>query len=259
MRRFCKIVLVFMFVNIVTVLCPMWATGNPSELPQFSIQPSAITVWEGETFTLNFTIGNLDAGFEMYGFSTRPIFVYDLSNYNESVLKLELVDEGPFLRQFPTPPYTSESCTLFSPFFAEERPDGSFYPPYVAVFLLPVIDPSVSNPVFPEGNGTLETWTFKAKAQGTTIVAFEGLLGGNASTQTVVSYELNATVEVKHQNGDLNADRLVDIRDISLASRAFGSVPGYPNWNAAADMNQNSMIDIRDIALIAKNFGKTFS
>jgi hypothetical protein len=244
-----------MLANMVTVLCPIWARGNPSELPQVSIQPSAITVWEGETFSLNFTISNLDVGFEMWGFGTVPIWgVKYFGNYNGSVLELESVEEGPFLKQFPTPPYTSENCTGFL-FFKE--PDGGWV---MSIWLKSVWDPSDGlNPVFPEGNGTLATLTFKAKAQGTTSVTFEGLLIGNASAPTEVSYDLNATIEVKHRNGDLNGDGLVDVKDIAMVGKAFGSCPSDANWMTQADMNQDSRIDIRDVALIAKNFGKTFS
>jgi len=57
--------------------------------------------------------------------------------------------------------------------------------------------------------------------------------------------------------GDLNADRQIDIRDIAIASLAFGSYPNHPRWNIRADVYQDNKIDIRDIAQIAKNFGKT--
>ncbi len=159
MRRFCKVVLAFMLVNIVIVLCPMWARGNPSELPQVSIQPSAITVWEGETFSLNFTINNLDAGFEMFGFQAGPSPYFGILNH--SVVELESVKEGPFLKQFPTPPYTSENCTFFAYFI--ESGGGSV----MGIALLSASVPG-PNTVFPSGNGTLATMDFKAIAQGTT-------------------------------------------------------------------------------------------
>lgn len=248
MVRFCRIVLVFMLANMVTVLCPMMARGNPSELPQVSLQPSAITVWEGETFSLNITISNLDASFEMYGLSLVSIWRYPWW----LVFEPESVEEGPFLRQFPTPPYTSENCTWFYSFFNSIGWN-------IGMLLYPAADPSVSNPVFPEGNGTLATLTFKAKVQGTATIAFEGWLCGNISAPTLVSYDLNATLEVKRRNGDLNGDGRVDMKDIAMVSRAFGSRPSDADWMIQADMNQDSKIDLRDIALIARNFGKTFS
>jgi parallel beta-helix repeat protein len=56
--------------------------------------------------------------------------------------------------------------------------------------------------------------------------------------------------------GDINKDGKVDMRDIALAARAFGSHPNHPRWNLIGDINQDDKIDLRDIAIIARNFGK---
>lgn len=56
--------------------------------------------------------------------------------------------------------------------------------------------------------------------------------------------------------GDLNGDGKCDIRDIAIVAKAFGSYPGYPNWNPIADLNGDLKVDIKDIATVAKDFGK---
>lgn len=56
--------------------------------------------------------------------------------------------------------------------------------------------------------------------------------------------------------GDLTYDRKVDIRDLAIAAKAFGSYPGHLGWNPIADINHDNQVDIRDIATIAKNYGK---
>jgi len=56
--------------------------------------------------------------------------------------------------------------------------------------------------------------------------------------------------------GDINGDGTVNILDISLVARAFGSEPGHPNWNAAADLNNDEVISIVDIYMVAKEYGK---
>ncbi len=56
--------------------------------------------------------------------------------------------------------------------------------------------------------------------------------------------------------GDTNKDSRVDMRDIALTARAFGSYPDHPRWNQIADINQDNKINMIDIAQIAKNFGK---
>jgi hypothetical protein len=63
---------------------------------------------------------------------------------------------------------------------------------------------------------------------------------------------------------DLDGDGgLTDMRDISIAAKAFGSTAGNPRWNPIADITgpvslvPDGMVDMRDIALVAKHFGET--
>jgi parallel beta-helix repeat protein len=58
--------------------------------------------------------------------------------------------------------------------------------------------------------------------------------------------------------GDLNMNGKVDMKDISIASRAFGSYPSHSRWNPTADENEDNRIDMVDIALTCRNFGKTY-
>lgn len=51
-------------------------------------------------------------------------------------------------------------------------------------------------------------------------------------------------------------DGIVNMRDIAIAARAFGSTPGSSNWNPNADFNNDGTIDMKDIALVARNFGQ---
>jgi ABC-type transport system substrate-binding protein len=50
-------------------------------------------------------------------------------------------------------------------------------------------------------------------------------------------------------------DMKVDIKDVALAAKAFGSYPGADRWSTVADINSDYKIDIKDIAAIAKMFG----
>jgi hypothetical protein len=56
--------------------------------------------------------------------------------------------------------------------------------------------------------------------------------------------------------GDVNNDGVVDVRDIAIFGKAFGSYPGHPRWNPAADLDGNGIVNILDGVKIAKNFGK---
>jgi Ca2+-binding EF-hand superfamily protein len=56
--------------------------------------------------------------------------------------------------------------------------------------------------------------------------------------------------------GDVNGDGRVDLKDIALVARAFGSTPTSPNWNPAADINGDGIVNMQDIAIVARNFGQ---
>lgn len=57
---------------------------------------------------------------------------------------------------------------------------------------------------------------------------------------------------------DLNGDGKIDVKDILIASKAYGSFPGHPRWNPTADINDDRKIDLRDLYLVSSNFGKTY-
>ncbi len=56
--------------------------------------------------------------------------------------------------------------------------------------------------------------------------------------------------------GDINGDGKVDIKDVAIVAKAFGSYPGHYLWNPDGDFNQDGKIDIRDLVIVAKNFGR---
>jgi hypothetical protein len=57
--------------------------------------------------------------------------------------------------------------------------------------------------------------------------------------------------------GDLNEDESVNIHDMFVVAKAFGSSPGHPLWNPKADVDGNGIINIYDLFVVAKNYGKT--
>jgi hypothetical protein len=81
---------------------------------------------------------------------------------------------------------------------------------------------------------------------------------------STVPGEVNVTSNVKSSTmlvkvrllGDVNDDGTVDINDAIDGVNAFGSSPGYPNWNLAADVNNDGVVNILDLIVLASNFGK---
>ena len=52
-------------------------------------------------------------------------------------------------------------------------------------------------------------------------------------------------------------DGVVDIFDLNKAGKAYGSVVGEPEYDSDVDLNKDGRVDMRDIALIGKNYGST--
>ena len=56
--------------------------------------------------------------------------------------------------------------------------------------------------------------------------------------------------------GDVSRDNKVDITDLAMVGKAFGSDSEGSNWNPDADLNRDGEIDIVDLAIVGKNFGR---
>jgi hypothetical protein len=92
-----------------------------------------------------------------------------------------------------------------------------------------------------EGNGLLGDFTVYA----TSLYGYP--IPQPAANQTIFKVILLA---------DINGDGKVDMVDLWLVAKAFGSYPGYPNWNPQADVDGNGKVDMIDIWIVAKSFGK---
>lgn len=67
----------------------------------------------------------------------------------------------------------------------------------------------------------------------------------------------NGTVAVR-LSGDVNGDGRVDLKDLALIARAFGSSPTSPNWNPNADINGDGVVNMKDITLVARDLGQHY-
>jgi hypothetical protein len=204
-----------------------------------------------ETFTINITINDVDAGWRVIAVQFRLI-------YNATLLKLLNVTEGPFMAQ---------AGDTFLMCFVEE--DDLVYGANIVVGILLLPNATGQWNVFPEGTGTIATITFQ------TIYQHRGIENPplscilqltetkiiNEDLREIIHREEDGYYEILPNNiGDINWDYKVDILDVATASLAFGSSPGHPRWNSIADITgpegePDGKVDILDLALIAINFG----
>ena len=66
------------------------------------------------------------------------------------------------------------------------------------------------------------------------------------------------TIEPRHHlETDLNKDGTVNIQDLFIVAKAFGTKEGDPNYNSIADVDNNKEVNIADLYEVAKDYGKT--
>ena len=56
--------------------------------------------------------------------------------------------------------------------------------------------------------------------------------------------------------GDVNGDGKVNIEDVAIVAKHFGTTPSSPTWNPACDLDNNGKVDIADVAIVAQAFGQ---
>ena len=59
----------------------------------------------------------------------------------------------------------------------------------------------------------------------------------------------------KGYSGDVNRDYVVDIFDLVMVAKGYGTIPGDEDWDPASDVNGDGTIDIFDIVIVAGQYG----
>ena len=207
--------------------------------PGLEAKPSAYTAKTlGEKFTVNVTVAGV---VNLYSFE------FQLS-YNTTLLDATAVTVGSFLN----PPYRVTKQII----------DDS-----AGLIWLSVESqgPAPST----NGSGTLATVTFMvAMDSGIWYKGFMPLECDLHLSGTIL--KTNGEVTVPHHTadpsfhyaympipGDLNSDGTVNIFDLRIVAKAFGSRPGDPYWDPRADLNLDGKISIYDLVLVAINYGRT--
>jgi PKD repeat protein len=224
-----------------------WAIIYVAPKPYFRIEPETADLGLlNKEFQINITLNDLDA-------NQRAIAVQFRLLYNGTLLRLMSITEGPFMKQ--------AGATWFV--YANNTGDP-YYGDYAIVGILIMPNATGQRNTFPAGNGTLATITFKA------ILQERGLSRPPLSCdfkliETLIVDDSMGLVTHIVQNGvyrmhptniaDVNYDGKVDITDLAMASAAFGSYPGHPQWNPACDINSDRRIDIIDVAMVSGQYG----
>ncbi len=109
------------------------------------------------------------------------------------------------------------------------------------------------------GSGALAYIAFTPQSLNitTTIQITDIELLNTADNEIATVGPVSTTITVRLL-ADVNGDNVVNMKDIAIVARSFGSVIGPPpssNWNLAADINYDGTVNMKDIALVARAFG----
>jgi len=220
--------------------------GSP-ELPSVFVDPSRIvdkTLVSGQKFTVTIKIADVT---DLWGFGVNIKWkssLLDVADNPSTQGIVEGVTEGNFLKTGGETKFTAKL----------DQNQGT----------LSVASTLLSGGTHQSGDGTLFTIEFTVQELGgTTLDLYD--TGVNVKgpppdyTPTPTQHTdkdgffANTTVLV----GDINGDGKVDIFDVVLLAKAFGTKPGDPAWNQGADLNNDGIVDIFDVVTIAKNFGQS--
>jgi parallel beta-helix repeat protein len=86
-----------------------------------------------------------------------------------------------------------------------------------------------------------------------TITAEASVLPGESDTADNTYIDGNVQVKIP---GDINGDGIVDVKDLSIVSIAYGSLEGEPDYDPIADLNNDGIVDMKDLTTVGRNLGK---
>lgn len=184
----------------------------------------------GETFSINVTVANVS-----------NLLGYDFNmSYNTAILTCTGVSVGP-LNNMPSPLWLVDDIV------------GNVW-----------VNVTYGTPFTTISPATLASITFLIQGRGSSVfdlysTSLVDTLGESISHEVSDGYFVNGSPY------DLNKDGHIDILDIRIVAKAFGSAavddPETPwdetlNWNPIADVNADGLVNIFDLRLVAKHYGE---
>jgi len=203
----------------------------------------------GEPVVIDITINDLRAEDKLVAMEWKLRFDPDL---------LEVLDctEGNFLKLEAENATAVTGDSYGSHFYYEHDPGTDF----VISFSLYYRHPWPPE-IFPDGTGTLATITFNAisipeEFTEVDLTIFDVTMLDVDGNGIVYDHLEHGKYIVPTAAEDINIDGRVNIQDLFILGKSFGSYPGHPRWDARADVNVDGKVGILDALKIAKQFGK---
>jgi len=89
------------------------------------------------------------------------------------------------------------------------------------------------------------------------VLKLEAAKGNCSATRNVWLFSDTPVILTMKYYTDLNGDGTINIVDLFVVAKAFGTKEGDPNYNSIADIDKNNEVNIVDLYEVAKDYGKT--
>lgn len=222
-------------VLLSTVKAPSWPN-----LPLTQVQ---LTVLNGTTSYFVSILSGVPAGFDVYNNG-----VYSGWCVDRSTTMIRNVSHNVILYSSLSPPSTMSEINWIAVNYIINHRQGNMMDAQSAIWHFTdgpaplsstargMVDAAIANPSYDPMSGSL--------------LAIIALPQNDPGAQiSIIVFRIGTP------SYDLNSDGKVDIRDISIAAKAFGTHAGQLGFNPDADFNGDGWIDIRDLAAIAAHYG----
>ena len=207
-----------------------------STKPEVKVQTSPLsghTANRTEIFSINVTVSDV---VNLYSYE------FGLA-YNASLLDVVNVQVGNFLKE---PYYVYK--------FNVNHTSGNVTLGVASQSALPVAPPA-------NGSGLLATISFTTisvvwpdPAQNTSLHLYDTVLKTNLDV-LIPHDSVDGFYEYVPAPGDANSDGQVNVLDLRIVARAYGTRPGDLYWDPRADLNRDGLINVFDLVLVSKNYG----
>jgi len=217
------------------------------------------SVGQSETFNINYTVP-----FQASTFNESSTIISNATAYAIDALGWTVNDSASWTVLVPSPVIVS-NITVDNPWVYKGGTanvnvtikDNEPSPENVWVTLYYNITANESINAYPILLNGGQSYTLQFEWDTGTVPCLNYTLTTTAALTNSCNTLSNGTITVRLM-GDVNGDGRVDLKDLALVARAFGSTPGSPNWNPAADVNGDGVVNMKDIALVARNFGQHY-
>ena len=245
-----KLAQILSVLSVLFILAPVTlrcSADSPTEQSAFLISPSAIAVPVNDTFlvTFNLTDAQQLCLWQIYlTYNASDVQLADMWVPDANVFAGHVLSAPPLLID------NTGGAALYGAFLVGD-------------------DDSVN-----VTNGVICLANFTVLAAGKSTIQIvvgdpnnNGTLWEDYTLGDHIALVSNCTITgLGHLFADVNRDGAVNMKDVALLARAFGShAPNYdypgepasPNWNPACDFDGDGLVDMADVALLCSCFGQT--